>query len=231
MDWGLGKYRLDIDYFKVDIVDVARAGPDLGEPIPYHPPLANPKTFARGIAVVQDGTIDSDNPDVNLGRWRVQEGDKEIPLASVGGNLSVILRWDFGAFAGKKAVGSGLLDLTTRSVERDSTPPPDFGLLRVVEILGGEPGWTRGSVTWNSLMRGAPPDLVLNPQMIIDWPVSEGNGAKTYLTIPRPVLQRLIDGRSLGIALRPLGAIHAAFYSKEYEGGEFAARLLFSLAE
>ena len=30
IDWGLEKYRVDVDYFKVDIVDVARAGPDNG---------------------------------------------------------------------------------------------------------------------------------------------------------------------------------------------------------
>ncbi len=231
MDWGLGKYRVDLDYFKVDVVDPAVAGPDLGEPIPYHPPVADPKTFAHGVAVAQDGIVDIGNPDVCLGRWRVLEGDKEIALVSVGGTLSAILRWDFSAFAGKKAAGSGLLELTTRSVERTSKDIPDFGLIRVVEILGGEPGWRRQAVTWNNLLRGALPDLAVCPQMIIDWPVSEGDGAKTYLTISRPVLQRLIDGRTLGIAVRPLGALHAAFYSKEYEDGKFAARLLFNLAE
>jgi hypothetical protein len=231
MDWGLGKYRVDVDYFRVNVVDPAVAGADLGEPIPYHPPVADPKIFAHRIAVAQDGMVDSENSDVNLGRWRTREGENEIALMSVGGTLSAILRWDFGAFAGKKAAGSGLLELTTRSVERTSKEIPDFGLIRVVEILGGESGWSRESVTWKSLLLGGPPDLVLCPQMIIDWPVSEGNGAKTYLTIPRPVLQRLIDGRTLGIAVRPLGAIHAAFYSKEYEGGKFAARLLFNLAD
>lgn len=228
MDWGPGKYRLDIDYFKVDVVDPAIAGPDLGEPIPYHPPVENPKAFAQGVAAAQDGMVDSENPDVSFGKWRVREGDKEIALASVGGELSVILRWDFGEFAGKKAAGSGLLELTTYSVERTSKDIPDFGLIRVVEILGGESGWSRESVTWKNLLEGAPPDFVVCPQMIIDWPVSEGNGAKTYLTIPRPVLQRLIDGRTLGIAVRPLGAIHASFYSREYEGGKFSARLLFN---
>ena len=231
MDWGLGKYRLDVDYFKVDVVDPVSVGPDLGEPIPYHPPVADPKIFSHRIAVAQDGMVDSENPDVNLGKWRISEGENEISLVSVGGALSAILRWDFGAFAGKKKAGLGLLELTTYSVERTSKDIPDFGLIRVVEILGGDPGWNRESVTWKSLLREAPADLVLNPQMIIDWPVSEGDGAKTYLTIPRPVLQRLIDGRTLGIAVRPLGAIHAAFYSKEFENGKFAARLLFNLAE
>ncbi len=65
--------------------------------------------------------------------------------------------------------------------------------------------------------------------MIIDWPVTAGDGGKTYLTIPVPVLQRLIDGKTLGIALTPLGAINASFYAREEHGGEKAARLLFNL--
>lgn len=231
MDWGLGKFRLDVDYIKVDIVDVERAGPDLGEPIPYHPPVADPCAFAQKIAVAQDGLIDPENPDVNLSGWKVCESGTDIALVSVGGTLSAILRWDFGAFAGMKAAGSGLLELTTRSVERTSKNIPDFGLIRVVEILGGDSGWNRESVTWNSLLRSEPVDLVLNPQMIIDWPAGEGDGTKTYLTIPRPVLQRLIDGKSPGIAIRPLGSIHAALYSREFESGKFAARLLFNIME
>jgi hypothetical protein len=65
--------------------------------------------------------------------------------------------------------------------------------------------------------------------MIIDWPVTEGDGGKTYLTISRPVLQRLIDGKTLGIAVKPLGAINASFYSSESGGRELSARLLFNL--
>src|SRR6266480_891053 len=33
MDWGLEKYRLDIDYIKVDLIDAATAGPDKGEAV------------------------------------------------------------------------------------------------------------------------------------------------------------------------------------------------------
>lgn len=231
MDWGLDKYRLDIDYFRVDIVDVTKVPPDEGEPIPYHPPVADPQTFKHTIPVAQDGMIDMFNPDNNLGEWRVREGDKEIPLVSVGGSLWAVLRWDFTVFAGKKAEGAGLLELTTCSVESVSDPPPDFGLIRVVEILRGDPAWTRNSVTWNSLLRGEPVDTVINPQMIIDWPPAEGDGAKTYLTIPRPVLQRLIDGSTPGIAIRPLSALHTAFYSRDYDSGRLAACLRFNLAD
>jgi hypothetical protein len=63
--------------------------------------------------------------------------------------------------------------------------------------------------------------------MIIDWPVSETAGAKTWFTISRPVLQRLIDGRTMGIALTPLGSINASFST----GGCDAPRLLFNIDE
>jgi hypothetical protein len=34
--------------------------------------------------------------------------------------------------------------------------------------------------------------------MTIDWPATEGDGGQTYLTISRPVRQRMIDGRTRG---------------------------------
>jgi hypothetical protein len=66
-------------------------------------------------------------------------------------------------------------------------------------------------------------------QMIINWPITAGDGGKTYLTIGKPVLQRMLDGKTLGIAIKPLGAISASFYSMENEAGKYAARLYFDL--
>jgi hypothetical protein len=229
MDWGLGRYRVDVDYFKVDVVDTALAGPDKGEPVPYHPPVADPKSFSCEAPVIADSTIDLENPDVNLNNWYVRDAGKRTNVVTAGGTRFIILRWDLGAFPGKKVAGHGLLELTTRSLERTSDELPDFGLIRVVEIPGGDPLWDQKAVTFNGLCRGKPIEDVLNPQMIIDWPVTEGDGAKTYLTISRPVLQRLIDGKTLGIAIRPLGSINASFYSLENEGGKSSARLLFNL--
>jgi len=234
MDWGLGSYRLDVDYFRVDIVKVADAGPDQGEPLPYHPPVADPAGFTHVVKEAQSATIDLDNPDVNLGNWYLADAAGKTAVLTAGGTRYVILRWDFGALAGKKVAGPGLLELTTRSLERTSDDIPDFGEIRVVEILGGDPRWVKKTVTFNSLCGGRSPDLVLNPQMIIDWPVSEGDGAKTYLTIPKPVLQRLIDGKTLGIAIRPLGAINAAFYCEDGVGrakGAPAPRLRLNIGD
>lgn len=229
MDWGLGKYRVDIDYFKVDVVNAAQAGPDLGDPVPYHPPVADPRSFAHKIPAAQDGMIDLQNPDVNFKNWYVREGGPRTEVLTVSGSQVVILRWDLRGLAGKKVAGAGLLEMTTKLVERTSDDLPDFGQVRVVEIIGGDPRWTRTVVTANSLYLGRPSDQVLLPQMIIDWPITEGEGGKTYFTISRPSLQRLIDGKTLGLALRPLGAINASFYTKGDQDGKNAPRLLFNI--
>ena len=229
MDWGLERYRVDLDYIKVDMVDVATAGPDKGAQVPYHPPVPDPKTFAEEVKVAQDSMIDLENTNVNLNNWYVQDGTRKLRLLTVSGTHYVILHWDLSSFAGKQVADHGLLELTTQSVQRASDDLKDFGIVRVVEILGGDPHWDQKTVTTDSLCKGQPLTRVLNTQMIIDWPVTEGDGGKTYFTISKPVLQRMIDGKTLGIAIRPLGAINAAFYSMENGDGQFSAKLRFNL--
>jgi hypothetical protein len=146
----------------------------------------------------------------------------------VDGTHYVILRWDLAALAGRRVAGHGLLELTTHSVQRSADDLKDFGLIRVVEIQGGDPAWDQRTVTTASFSRGERLDRVLNTQMVIDYPVTEGDGGRTYLTISRPVLQRMLDGRTLGIAIKPLGAIVASFDAME-AGADRSARLLFNL--
>jgi hypothetical protein len=230
MDWGLEKYRLDVDYIRVDIVEPATAGPDQGEAVPYHPPVADPKTFTQKIKVAADSSIDIENTDVNTNDWYVQDAaGSRVNLLTVDGTHYVILRWDLRRFAGKKVSGHGLLELTTHSVQQKAERIKDFGIVRVVEILGGDPKWDQTTVTTDSLCHYEALNRVLNPQMIIDWPITEGDGGKTYLTIGHPVLQRLIDGKTLGIAIKPLGALNASFYSMEVEGGKNSAQLYFNI--
>ena len=76
MDWGLEKYRVDVDYIKVDIVDAAIAGPDKGDPIPDHPPIADPASFTQDVKVAQDSMIDLVDTDVNENDWSVQDKAK-----------------------------------------------------------------------------------------------------------------------------------------------------------
>jgi hypothetical protein len=226
IDWGLGRYRVDIDYFKVDVVDRERVGPDLGAAVPYHPPVPDPGTFRHAAPVVQDAILDLDNRGVNLNNWYVRDGAGHRHVLTVNGGQWVILRFDLNALAGRSVLDPGLLELTTHSVQRTSDAIKDFGLVRVAEILGGDATWDQRTVTTDSLCAGKPLDEVINTQMIIDWPVTEGDGSKTYFTISRPVLQRLIDGRTLGLAIKPLGAISASIYAMENADRHVHARLL-----
>jgi hypothetical protein len=230
MDWGLEKYQLDIDYIKVDVVNVGNVGPDKGEAVPYHPPVADYKKFHQVVPVAQDSMIDLENTEVNLNDWQAQDGTgKAVNVLTVDGSHYVILRWDLRGFGGSKVAAHGLLELTTWALQLKAHALKDFGLVRVVEILGGDPNWDQRTVTTDSFCHYERLDRVLNTQMIIDWPITAGDGGKTYLTIGKPVLQRMIDGKTLGIAIKPLGAISASFYSMENEAGKNAARLYFDL--
>jgi hypothetical protein len=230
MDWGLGRYRVDVDYVRVDVVDAAAAGPDLGEPVPYHPPVPDPDSFRHRAEVAQNALVDLEHPGVNLDGWYAVDADGRSDVLSVGGTRRVVLRWDLAGYAGRRAAGPAVLELTTHSVKRARTELPDFGLLRVAEILGGDPGWDRRSVTLESLLQAQPIEEVFNPQMIIDLEVDEDVGGTTRVVIPRPVVQRLLDGRSRGIVLQPLGVVEASFYSLEDSGGSRAPRLWFDVS-
>ncbi|MDZ7310656.1 MAG: hypothetical protein ONB45_05135 [candidate division KSB1 bacterium] len=225
MDWGLEKYRVDLDYFKVDIVNVDSVGPDKGVQVPYHPPVQNVSTFAHHITVDQDAMIDLEYPDMNFNNWYAQDETGKTDLLTVSGTQLVIMRWDLSQFAGKRVVGSGVLELTTYSLQRSSDYLKDFGMVRVVEILGGDPDWDEKSVTCDNLCQGRPLTCVLNSQMIIDIEVAPKRGGKNLITISNPVLQRMIEGKTLGLAIRPLGAVHASFYARENQLEKFSSKL------
>jgi hypothetical protein len=228
MDWGNGVYRIDIDYFKVDVVNRENSGEDLGEPLPYHPPLERPASFGYHLAVVQDAIIDGDFPDMNFNNWSADVGENTQLLAT-GGSQIILLRWDMDEYKGRKVSRSGLLELVTHSLQRSPDYQKDFGMVRIAEIIGGDPSWEQESVTYDQLRQRKPIQNVINTQMVIDSKVSQKKGTTTLFTISRPVLQRLIDGETLGLAVKPLGAVHAAFKSMENKGGQLAPRLHFDL--
>jgi hypothetical protein len=171
--------------------------------------------------------IDTRYPEMNFNNWQTEEKKERLDLLTVSGSQFVIMRWDMKAYLGRKVTGGGLLELTTYAVQRCSADIKDFGLLRIVEILGGDPEWDQETVTLKSLCQDRPIDQVFNTQMIIDTEANESRSGKNLITISQPVLQRIIDGRTLGLALQPLGAINASFFAAEYRGGEFSARLYF----
>lgn len=125
--------------------------------------------------------------------------------------------------------GSGLLELTTNQLERSPKYAKDFGVVRIAEIIGGVRQWMRENVTYGTLFRGQPLNSVFNSQMIIDIDVSAGRGGRSYATISRPVLQRMIDGKTLGKVIKPLGAVNASFYSMKDQRGGFSPTLHFNV--
>ncbi|MCX7797059.1 MAG: hypothetical protein N2249_00365 [Melioribacter sp.] len=228
MDWGFDKYRVDIDYYKVDIVNIDSIGPDLGEPIPYHPPVPDILIYDYHLEVNEDSMIDLIYTDMNFNNWSTVDDDgNKISLLTVSGNQYIILKWNFGQLKNKKVKGSGLLELTTYSLQNSPDYKKDFGMIRVTEILGGNKNWNQNEVTFDNFSNGKPLNEVLNSQMIIDVEVNNKKNGKNYITISRPVMQRLLDGRTLGIAIKPLGAIVASFYSSENK--LFAPKLHFNL--
>jgi hypothetical protein len=230
IDWGLEKYRVDIDYFKVDVVNIDSIGPDKGVQVPYHPPIPSLETFTNHVTVIQDAIIDINYPDMNFNNWYIENASGKIKLLNVSGTQIVILRWDFNNFLGKKVTGSGLLELTTYSVQRSSDYQKDFGMVRVTEIMGGDNKWNQQDVTYNAFCQGQPLNSVLNSQMIIDIKVNEQEGSTNLITISQSVLQRMLDGRTLGIAIKPLGAVNASFYAMENQNYKFTAKLHFNLS-
>lgn len=228
MDWGNEVYRIDIDYFKVDVVNRENSGEDLGEPLPYHPPLERPATFRYHHPVIEDAIVDQKFQDMNFNNW---SDDKEgsTQLLATGGSQIVLLRWDMEKYKGRKVSRSGMLELVTHSLQRSPDYEKDFGMVRITEIIGGIPSWEQETVTYDQLRNWKPIQNVLNTQMVIDSRVSQKNGSTTLITISRPVLQRLIDGETFGLAIKPLGAVHAAFKSMENQSGQYAPKLHFDL--
>jgi len=229
MDWGLKKYNVCLDYLKVDIVNVDSILSDEGVQVPYHPPVKSPDDFTIHLPILQDATIDLKYYDLNFNNWSSQDNNNRIILLSVSGNQYVILKWDLAQFKGMKVIESGLLELTTYSLERSPEYEKDFGMIRVSEIIGGEKNWNQESVTYDNLCAGQTLNNVINSQMIIDVEVNQEHDGKNFITISNPVLQRMIDGKTLGLAIRPLGAVVASFYSMENNNEKASAKLYLNI--
>jgi len=226
-DLGPGRYEVDLDYYRADVVRRDEAGPDLGEPLVYHPPVPAPATFAHHLGVTHDSVISVDFPDVNFNDWHVEEAGGRARVLTVDAGDWIVLRWDFAALHGRKAAGAGILELTTSSLAQGGKYiehwgqdfGEEFGKIHVIEILGGDPAWQQETVTYNRLFQGKPYAEVCNTQMTIDLELAEKPGARAYFTLPRPVMQRLLDGRTKGLLIRPLGALAGTIYASEDPAG------------
>lgn len=230
-DWGPGEYHLDVDYFRAEVVPVKNAKADLGEPLVYHPPIPALKSFTQHLKIQQDTSINSAFPLVNFNNWT----SNNARVFTVSAGQYPLLRWDMQSFQGQKATAAGVLELTTESVQKGgnyiAALGEDFGIefdkVRVFEILGGDKNWQQDTVTYASFTQGKDLQSTINGQMIFDTEVAQANG-KTLVTIPRPVLQRLLDGTTRGLLLQPLGALEVSFFDSEHGDGSQAPTLHFS---
>lgn len=222
MDWGIqGTYQLDVDYMKVYVVDIRKAAPDQGDAVRYRPPLADPASFAISRKVAEDVSVDSSFPELNLQEW--EEGD-EMTLP-VDATKTILLKWDFSDLQGKQVTGEGQLEIYTHSLARLKGNPKDFGEVRISEIIAGDKMWQEEGVTYQSLLRDQPYHEVINEQTTIDTPLAAERGGKVIVTLSQPVLQRLVDGLTSGLAVRPLGLIDASLMDQTNEDGRYAARI------
>ena len=228
MDAGREVITVELKYIKVTIVDAATAAPDLGNPMPYRPPLKGQEGFAHSLVVKEDAIIDSAYPWVNFSKWQDASADSE-PLLSISGSQTSILRWDFSGYAGKKPTGWGLLVLTTNNVAYAPSDLEEFGYIRLVEIKAGDPSWTRDKVTFESLLQGKTLSEVIQPQLVMDTPPEKKKGAKTIISISPVVMERLFSGKTKGLAFYSQGAVNASFASSEAKDPQDRPTLYFDV--
>jgi hypothetical protein len=60
-----------------------------------------------------------------------------------------------------------------------------------------------------------------NYSSIVRDPEAEKPDSPNLITIPQPVMQRLIEGKTRGLAIKPLGAVIANIHSSEAENPAF----------
>lgn len=236
-DFGLRQYEVDIDYYKADIINTKNAGKDKGPAVPYHPDIPSVSSFTNHLVVTHDALINSDFPEVNFNNWTVKEKSGETKVLTINGHQWAVLRWDLGKLKNTVADGAGVFEFTTHSIHSGGNYmkayEPGYGeefpRVRIIEILNSDPAWDQETITYNTLMQGKDYHEVFNEQMIYDVEMKEAPGTKNYITISQPVLQRLLNGITKGLLIRPLGAIDASFYSSENIRGQNAPALHFNV--
>jgi hypothetical protein len=154
IDWGIDRFQLDVDYIEVSVVDPRKSGPDLGAPLSYRPQIPPLASYSNKLPVLEDAIVDSAYPWVNFKTWTDMSDGEHSPALSISSSQTIVLRWDLSAFQGRTPDGWGVLELTTESVQWAPTGLEEFGYLRVAEIVDGDPGWRRDTVTLESFLAG-----------------------------------------------------------------------------
>jgi len=229
IDWGKQIFELDVDYIKVSVVNTRQSGPDKGPPLAYRPDVPELSSFENQLVADQDATVDLHYPESVLATWNSLGRYDSARVMTVNSSLRAIMRWDLEPFKGSHAKGWGVLELTPYSAwTNESYEFEELGQVRVSEMTGGKAKWEDDKVSWSRLAQDKQVHEVINPQMILDVEVEPKAHEKLYITIPEPVMQRLIDGQSKGVALQPLGPVQASFYDSENRMREYSPKLYFN---
>lgn len=232
MDWGQEIYATDIDYLRVEVVDASTPLPSYGLPLIYHPPLPDRKSLPQVELVAADAAIDSQHPNTSLNDWGNPElGDDQPRLLPITPSQTALLKWNLSAYAGREAEGTAVLELTTHSLTRLLGDYEELGRLRVVEILGHAPEWDEETVSYQSFTGGSELTSVTNAQTVIDVEINPQPGFLNRIAISQPVMQRLLDGKSKGLALRALGPVNAVLYAHENTPADQVPVLRFALKD
>ncbi len=136
MDWGLEKYAVKVDYIIVDVVKPSETGPDIGNPLEYHPKIPPLELFGNQVEL-KGAVLDSSFPGLNFSNWNDGVNPVSDNLLSVGQSRFLIFRGDFSNHSSTKARGLGVLSIHLHHLERSIDYKKDFGHLRLVEIIGG----------------------------------------------------------------------------------------------
>jgi hypothetical protein len=135
-------------------------------------------------------------------------------LLQVDQSKVILLNWDFEKQKGKSADGAGQLELATYSLFLRKDSPKDFGMIRFCEIQNKDSNWPDNSSSYNDFTQGRQLSELIVSQCIIDTSVNPEKEGKTIVKISQPVMQRLINGETTGIAILPIGLISATFYDE-----------------
>jgi hypothetical protein len=215
MDWGRSKYQLEVDYVKVDVVNSEKTNHDLGNPQTYHPPVPPVESFAHKLPVQQDVTIDKKYSDKNFHNWTDPLQPQPEKLLPVSHEQIILLKFNTENYKHAIPKGNSVLALHLHEMERSPDFKKDFGMVRLVEIMGGDENWNQKEVTYESFLQGQSPDEVFNQQTIIDVDLRNHENKTIYFTLSEAVMNRILSGRTKGLAVFSLGAVHASFYGSE----------------
>jgi len=214
MDWGVSDiFELHVDYIQVDLININDEQVQHGLPLEYRPKLEKASTYKEEVTA-RSKLIDRAFADEILKPWMVIEDNQPVSAIQVDQSKIILLHWNLEDFQGKIVNGAGQLELSTLAVFRRQNSPKDFGMVRFSEIRNTNTQWQNAELTYNYFIANQKLSERIVSQCIIDTEVDSVKGGKTIVTISQPVMQRLIDGKSEGIAIMPLGLISAAFYDE-----------------